>query len=405
MNILMLTNEYPNEEFPKPDWTWVVPYFCRSWVKEGHRVIAINNASSFPYFYYLLVKPFGGIIASHFGVSKKGLDERIWSKEFSFIDNGVKVYNLPMRKYKPGGKYKKTQIYTQIDKIVDVLQSNNFLPDVISGHWVNPQLDLVANLGEIYNLAHTAFVFHGDYSKENCLKFSVQDSIDKIDRIGFRNNSALVSASRYIRFNKPPFLCPSGIPDELLKQQFGKKEIHDYCLHLISAGRLVEYKNFGDVINACHNVFEDNCYTLEIAGEGPLKNELEQLIKELHEEKAIKLSGKIPRLELQRKMFDSDLFVLISTHETFGLVYLEAMLQGCIVIASRFGGVDGIIQDGINGFLCEEGNEKQLMEILRRIIAMPSVERKTISDSAIETAMAYSDSNVARRYLLNICYE
>ena len=42
---------------------------------------------------------------------------------------------------------------------------------------------------------------------------------------------------------------------------------------------------------------------------------------------------------------------MISKNEAFGLVYLEAMLAGCIV-ASR-NGIDGIIIDGYNGFLCD----------------------------------------------------
>ena len=42
---------------------------------------------------------------------------------------------------------------------------------------------------------------------------------------------------------------------------------------------------------------------------------------------------------------------MISQGEAFGLVYLEAMARGCITIASRGEGFDGIIKDGINGFL------------------------------------------------------
>ena len=50
--------------------------------------------------------------------------------------------------------------------------------------------------------------------------------------------------------------------------------------------------------------------------------------------------------------------------KTFGLVYLEAMARGCITVASRDEGFDGIIQDGVNGFLCKSGDETELVQYL-----------------------------------------
>ena len=58
------------------------------------------------------------------------------------------------------------------------------------------------------------------------------------------------------------------------------------------------------------------------------------------------------REEVIRQMDNHDVFVMISRNETFGLVYLEAMARGCITIASRNEGFDGVIEHGVNGFLC-----------------------------------------------------
>ena len=88
---------------------------------------------------------------------------------------------------------------------------------------------------------------------------------------------------------------------------------------------------------------------------------------------------------------------MISSNEVFKLVYLEAMAQGCIVIASKGGGFDGIIVDGQNGFLCDPGDSDQLESIYRRINTLPKEEKEAIS--AIKTAVSHTDSNAARRYL------
>ena len=61
----------------------------------------------------------------------------------------------------------------------------------------------------------------------------------------------------------------------------------------------------------------------------------------------------------------SECFIMVSKNETFGLVYLEAMLQGCIVVASKNEGIDGIIIHGENGFLCNAGDVNELTKNLK----------------------------------------
>ena len=90
---------------------------------------------------------------------------------------------------------------------------------------------------------------------------------------------------------------------------------------------------------------------------------------------------------------------MISKAEIFGLVYLEAMALGVIPIGSKNEGIDGIIVDGENGFLCEAGNKDELAEVLKRIKGLPSEELDAISKKAMETARDYSDEGVARKYI------
>ena len=81
------------------------------------------------------------------------------------------------------------------------------------------------------------------------------------------------------------------------------------------------------------------------------------------------------------------------------MVYLEAMARGCITIASRDEGFDGIIRDGVNGFLCKAGDEAELASILKRIKEMPQEELHRISDNAVSTAHELTDERVAKDYL------
>ena len=49
-------------------------------------------------------------------------------------------------------------------------------------------------------------------------------------------------------------------------------------------------------------------------------------------------------------MEESDVFAMVSSPETFGLVYIEAMAKGCVTIGSKGEGIDGVIVNNENGF-------------------------------------------------------
>lgn len=397
MKILLLTNEYPNEAYPKPDSPWVLPYFAREWVKQGHEVMVVVNSTKFPRLYYVFARLVSSYYSKRFDITASNLSDRTWTRPFSFVDNGVNVWNIPMLKLKPGGKFWGSVIDRQVRNICSLLSNNHFAPDVITGHWVNPQLTLVSILGERLN-CRTAFVFHSDYSLNVIRKFDVARRIQHIDRIGCRSEYAAKEVKKLLGLTEMPFVCYSGVPDCYI-QNVSDNEGLQY-LKILCAARLVGYKNVGSIVDAVA-MLEYDC-KLSIVGEGPLREDLEKQMKSLGLEGQVSFLGKISRELLQEEMHHSTMFVLISEHEVFGLVYIEAMLQGCIVVAGRESGADGIIVDGVNGFLCEAGNCYELAEIIRRVARMGSEERKRLSLEAQKTAKRFADSKVAEMYLRNI---
>ena len=402
MKILLLTNEYPNDAYPKPDSPWVLPYFAREWVKQGHEVMVVVNSTKFPRLYYSFAHLVRSYFSKRFEITASNLSDRTWARPFSFIDNGVNVWNIPMLKLKPGGKFRGSVIDRQVRNICALLSNNHFAPDVITVHWVDPQLMLVSMLGERLN-CKTAFVFHSDYSLNVIRKFDVDRHLQHIDRIGCRSEYAAKEVKKLLGLTKMPFVCYSGIPDQYIDNISVNTSLFEgRCedITIICAARLVGYKNIDSIIDAIV-MTKYNC-KLCIAGEGPLKDCLVHQTQSLNLEKKVSFLGKISRENLQQKMHQSLMFVLISHHEVFGLVYLEAMLQGCIVVASRESGADGIIKDGVNGFLCESGNSAELAKIIEGVAEMLPDERRKLSENAQKTARSFSDSKVAEMYLKNI---
>lgn len=86
----------------------------------------------------------------------------------------------------------------------------------------------------------------------------------------------------------------------------------------------------------------------------------------------------------------------------FGLVYLEAMAASCITIASRNGGIDGIIKDEVNGYLCEQGNSAELVQIIEKVRNLNYDEISNLVSEGYRSAKACTDTAVAKEYLNNV---
>ena len=86
----------------------------------------------------------------------------------------------------------------------------------------------------------------------------------------------------------------------------------------------------------------------------------------------------------------------------FGLVYIEAMANGCITIASRNERFDSIIIDQVNEFLCKAGDSDELEHIIDLINKRSILQKKQILENAIKTAKNMTVNIVAKNYLIEI---
>ena len=141
-------------------------------------------------------------------------------------------------------------------------------------------------------------------------------------------------------------------------------------------GRLVEKKGFESLINVFKRL---KGIQLHIAGDGPLMNFLE---KKAYGYNNIKLLGWIKdKNEFFKKI---DIFFCSSYIEPFGLVILEAMLNGVPVISTKCSGPLDIIEHMKNGILVNIDNKHE-MEKAVRLLEKDKLLRKKISKNAFET--------------------
>ena len=113
-------------------------------------------------------------------------------------------------------------------------------------------------------------------------------------------------------------------------------------------------KNQAMLIKAFYKVFQDKKnIKLIIAGGGAEYKNLKNLIKYLNLEDQVVLYGRITRNKVRDLLHKSNVFVLSSKYETFGVVLIEALAAGLPVIATKCGGPESIIRSNNIGYLSE----------------------------------------------------
>ncbi len=398
MNILLLTQIYPepdDRDGYKP--TKTVEYFAKEWVQAGHNVMAVHCQTKFPFLYYLIPPK----ITNAAFKNTYALIPTISSRKKLFREEyGVKICRLPMKKYVPSTPFSKKEMDRQVKRIVALCSDQDFKPDIVMGHFANPCFELTSRVGRELNV-RTSFVFHHECSKGNVEKYHLREHLDGIDIIGGRSIIESKSIKEVLGLPYDPFICYSGVPNETVEsvdRECKKHTEHPEKIKFLYAGGLMLKKRVDIIINAFSEIYREG-YHLTIVGGGPEEEHLKELAKEKGVEKAVTFTGRLPRDQVAAKMREANVFAMVSINETFGMVYLEAMLQGCIVIASIGGGFDGIINNGENGFLSAAGNEQELTKLLNKITKMPRSEWNQIGQAAIDTAVNFSEKAVAENYL------
>lgn len=138
---------------------------------------------------------------------------------------------------------------------------------------------------------------------------------------------------------------------------------------ILFAGMLTPRKNVDVLLRAFASL--DGEETLTIAGDGPLRTELEQLAAELCVSSRVTFAGVLDRAKTARLMQRSRVLAIPSRSEAWGMVAAEALACGTPVIASRVGGLPRILASSEAGMLIEPNSVDALAEALREVLSRP----------------------------------
>lgn len=204
----------------------------------------------------------------------------------------------------------------------------------------------------------------------------------------------------------------TGIPLDAFP--FVKREVPvDGAWQFVQACRLIAKKGLKTALQAFANFhsFNPNARFV-IAGEGPMKEQLQEIIRELGVQNAVELRGFLDQAALSKLYAESHVFVHPSemtkdqNQEGVPNSMLEAMATGLPVLATQHGGIPEVVTHGTHGLLVPERDHEALFQAMFRCIEHPEhleemgqaaadeVRREFSSDSAIEKLESFYDEAI-----------
>jgi len=262
----------------------------------------------------------------------------------------------------------------QIKKLVSLKK-----PDIVMS-WMNRasriipvgQWQSVGRLGGYYNLKY--------YKNCNYLICNTPDICDYVIKQGWPAKNAHVISNFVNEINASPvqrkvFNTPASVP------------------LIFTAGRLHENKGFDVLIKAIARL-DDVC--LWVAGEGPLKEDLDKLVADLNLGARVRFLGW--REDINALLSSADLFVCPSRHEPLGNVILEAWAQNTPIIATAAQGPKKLIVEGENGLLVPIDDHSLLAEKISSLIQNKNLRQNIIANGNRKYQEKFSQKIIVEEY-------
>jgi glycosyltransferase involved in cell wall biosynthesis len=177
------------------------------------------------------------------------------------------------------------------------------------------------------------------------------------------------SAARFYRIYNGIDLEP--FPDPLPPKENAAPRI-------ISVGRLVAFKGFEHLIDACKELARRSLdFTCEIIGDGPLRDDLQAKIDMLDLSPQVSLLGSLSQGAVLEKLRSADIFALASVtdpqgaSDVFPTVIIEAMTAARPVVSTRLAGIPESVVHGETGLLVSPGDTTELAQALEQLMRDP----------------------------------
>ncbi|MDB5319084.1 MAG: hypothetical protein JWN40_715 [Phycisphaerales bacterium] len=256
--------------------------------------------------------------------------------------------------------------------------------DLIHAHWVEPAF--LARLGNRSGRPLVVSV-HSLKPKANRL---ARFTLGRADRVLFNSQYTMRQAEEKGYFPLRGQVVYQGYDDRLFGQlPRGGGEtrrmlgVPDDSILIVAMGRMIEVKGLHVLVGSADRILGQRPQAhLVIAGDGPMRGEIERVASLAATRNRIHLTGALPRAQVAQLLADADLFVnpgIIDSGgraEGLGITTIEAMASGLPCVGSRVGGIAETITDGETGFLVPPGDAEELSRAVGQLADDPGLRQQ-----------------------------
>lgn len=286
------------------------------------------------------------------------------------IEDDLRTYRYKDYNYFPKNPLMFKSFNKRMDKLYQEIVKKEGKVDIIHAHsafWGGIAATFISEKYKIpLVITEHSSLKHAKYTKESYKKYIVE-AYEKANILIAVGNGLKKELQEYV--NRPIEVIHNMVDLKLfdLNENItleNSKVNEDF--KFFSCGFLEDGKGMDCLIKAFTKAFKGEKVTLRIGGDGSLKPVLKKIIEELDMDNQIKLLGALSREEVSWEMKACDVFALASEHETFGVVYIEALASGKPVIGADNGGAEDIISED-NGIIAKKKNVEDLTKALIKI--------------------------------------
>ena len=160
---------------------------------------------------------------------------------------------------------------------------------------------------------------------------------------------------------------------------------------ILFMGRLVYEKGIQNLISAMPKILSRyHDVKLVIAGKGGMIDELRNQVNYLGINEKVYFAGYLNSADVKKMYKCSDISVFPSTYEPFGIVALEAMLSGTPVVVSDIGGLNEIVEHGVNGMKSYAGNPNSLADSILTLLFDHKLCDEVVKNAKVKVKAEYN---------------
>jgi L-malate glycosyltransferase len=236
-----------------------------------------------------------------------------------------------------------------------------------------------------------------DPSLTDAIRFGIEKS-DYVTAV----SESLISQTHELIKPKQEIGCVYNFIDTRVNKRTDSSELRKELGILPDEKVIIHVSNFRpvkrvpDVIKTFAGIHEKMPAKLLLVGDGPEMKTVCNLTAELGIRDKVLLLGKQERVEELYSL--SDLMLLLSEKESFGLVALEAMACGVPCIGTNVGGIPEVIVDGETGFTCELGNIKEITEKAVKLLLNQDIHKRFAANAIERAEKKFSAERIVSEY-------